>query len=414
MMKKILWICNSPLPEIQSSVGVRSYNEGWLIGISNQLRKRKDIVFHYAFPQCINKRTVNRTIDGITFWGFYSCHKNPYTIEKENIKIIDSIIRKVNPDVIHMFGTELPHALECMNSISGKWKTIVSVQGLTSEIAKVYCKGIPYKDRFIGGFSRNKYRCILREQYEFYRRGINERKVLSGAENVIGRTDWDRKCVGEINPECRYYHCNETLREVFYDGVWDIKNIRKYSIFVSQANYSIKGLHILIYALPLIKKKYPSVMVYVAGHKDFLNKNTPYGRYINKILEKYHVKENVVFLGYSTDEAIKQRLLDAHVMLMPSLIENSPNSIGEAMLLGTPVVASNVGGIPSILHDGIDGYLYSCTDKYELAKKICRIFKSDTLALKFSRNGRKHASTLYDRTLNLEQLMNIYNQVIDG
>lgn len=413
-MKKILWICNSPLPEIQGLVGVRSYNEGWLIGISNQLRKRKDIVFHYAFPQYIRKRTVNKTIDGITFWGFYSCHKKPYCIEKENIKVIDSIIKKVNPDVIHIFGTELPHALECMKSISGKRKTIVSVQGLTSEIAKVYVEGIPWKDRLAGTFSQNKYRCILREQYEFYRRGMNEKKVLSSTENVIGRTDWDRKCVERINPKCRYYHCNETLREVFYDGVWDIKNIQKYSIFVSQAFYSIKGLHILINALPLVKKRYPGVMVYVAGHKDFLNKNTPYGRYIKKILAMYHVEENVVFLGYSTDEAIKQRLLQTHVMLMPSLLENSPNSIGEAMLLGTPVIASNVGGIPSILHDGVEGYLYSCTNKYELAKKICKIFKNDDLALKFSRNGRKFANMVYDRMGNMEQLMNIYNQVIDG
>ena len=412
-MKTILWVCNSPLPEIQSSVGIRSYNEGWLIGMSNQLRNREDIIFHYSFPQYISKRTVNRTIDGITFWGFYSHHNKPYCIEKENIKKIRSIIQKIKPDIIHIFGTELPHALECMSSIVDKSKTIISIQGITSEIAKVYVKGIFWKDRFAGSFLQNKYRCILREQYEFYRRGINEKKILSNAENVIGRTDWDRKCIGKINSGCRYYHCNETLRGVFYDGVWDIEKIRKYSIFVSQANYSIKGLHMLIYALPLIKKDYPDVMVYVGGQKEFLDKNTPYGRFIKKILAKYHVEENVIFLGYSTDEVVKQRLLNAHVMLMPSLVENSPNSIGEAMLLGTPVVASNVGGIPSILHNGVDGYLYACMNTRELADKICKIFKNDTLAMKFSRNGRKFAKLIYDKKRNMEQLLDIYNQVME-
>lgn len=401
------------MPEIQGSLDIRSYNEGWLVGMSNQLRKRKDIIFHYAFPQCIRKRTITRTIDGITFWGFYNCHKKQYCIEKENIEVIDSIIEKINPDVVHIFGTELPHASECMCCISGKRKTIVSIQGLTSEIAKVYVEGIPLKDRIVGVFSQNKYRCILREQYEFYRRGINEKKVLLSTENIIGRTEWDRKCVEKINPKCKYYHCNETLRDAFYDGAWDINKIRKYSIFVSQANYSIKGLHLLIYALPLIKNRYPDVVVYVGGHKEFLDKNTPYGCYIKKILARCHVEENVVFLGYSTDEAVKQRLLNAHVMVMPSLVENSPNSIGEAMLLGTPVVASNVGGIPSILRDGIDGYLYPCTNKQELAKKICKIFKNDALALKFSRNGRKFAGTVYDRKYNMEQLLDIYTQVLD-
>ena len=169
----------------------------------------------------------------------------------------------------------------------------------------------------------------------------------------------------------------------------------------------------LIYALPLIKKDYPDVMVYVGGHKEFLDKNTPYGRFIKKILAKYHVEENVIFLGYSTDEVVKQRLLNAHVMLMPSLVENSPNSIGEAMLLGTPVVASNVGGIPSILHNGVDGYLYACMNTRELADKICKIFKNDTLAMKFSRNGRKFAKLIYDKKRNMEQLLDIYNQVME-
>ena len=43
-MKKILWVCNTPLSEIQKEVGVKNYKEGWLTGISNQLRKREDIM----------------------------------------------------------------------------------------------------------------------------------------------------------------------------------------------------------------------------------------------------------------------------------------------------------------------------------------------------------------------------------
>lgn len=410
-MKKILWICNTPLPEIQKEVGVRNYNESWLIGISNQLRKIEDLDFHYAFPQNKYRKTLNKRIDGINFWGFYNCHKNSYKIENQSIQILELLISKIDPDIIHIFGTELPHSLECINSISDKSKVIVSLQGLVSEIAKVYVRGIPFPDRLLGGFQNGRYQCLLTEQYEFYKRGINEKKILSTVNSVIGRTDWDKRCVKQININCQYYSCNETLRDTFYDGTWDIENIQKYSIFVSQGNYPVKGLHVLIEALPLIKRRFPEVMVYIAGNKSFLELKTSYGRYIKKILRKYSVEENFVFLGYQTAEQIRQSLMKAHVMLMPSLIENSPNSIGEAMLIGTPVVASRVGGIPSILHDGTEGYLYSCMNTKELARRVNRIFQSDNLALRFSRNGRKIAGNIYDFQNNIEQLLSIYNQL---
>lgn len=411
MMKKILWVCNTPLPEIQKFVGMKSYNEGWLIGISNHLREKDDIVFHYAFPQNIGKRTVHRIINGVNFWGFYNCRKNSYKIEKERIQNFSTIIKKIDPDIIHIFGTEYQHTLECIKSVEDKRKIVVSLQGLASEIAKVYVNGIPFKDRLVGRIEGNHYQCMLTEQYEFYRRGINEKKILLSVKNVIGRTDWDRRYVKKINSKCNYYHCNETLRDIFYVDSWDINRIKRYSIFVSQANYTIKGIHILITALPMIKKRFPDVMVYVAGHKEFLEDDIPYGRYIKKLLKQNHVEENVVFLGYHSDLKMKQRLLESHIMLMPSLVENSPNSVGEAMLLGTPVVAANVGGIASILQNGLEGYLYPCLDTKALAKAVCKIFKNDNLALEFSKKGKEKAKNLYDPSDNLKQLLKIYNEI---
>ena len=67
MLKKILWICNTPLPEVQDMFGIINNNEGWLIGISNQLRIRNDIEFHYMFPQNMFKRTIKRNINGMIF-----------------------------------------------------------------------------------------------------------------------------------------------------------------------------------------------------------------------------------------------------------------------------------------------------------------------------------------------------------
>lgn len=413
-MKTILWVCNTPLPEIQRIAGINNYNEGWLIGISNQLRKREEIVLHYAFPQNRHKKTIERIIDGIHFWGFYNCHKNLYIVKDEGIQTFKEIINQVKPDVIHIFGTEFSHSLECVESVSDKGNIVVSIQGLTSEIAKVYLRGIPFRNILAGRFVKGRYHCLLTDKMDFYRRGLNEKKLISTVENVIGRTEWDHACVKNINPICTYYHCNETLRNTFYSGEWEMENIEKYAIFVMQANYPIKGLHVLISALPLIKRKYPKVLVYIAGSKDFMINKSPYGLYIKFLIKKYRVEKNIVFLGYLTDEKIKERMLKTHVMLMPSLIENSPNSIGEAMLLGTPVVAANVGGVRSIMQEGREGYLYPCFDKNKMVKKICRIFDQDKLAVRFSQNERRRARELYDRLNNAGQLLSIYNEIINA
>ncbi len=411
MIKKVLWVCNTPLPEIQDMVGIKNYNEGWLVGISNQLRKQEGIELNYAFPQRLYPKLFHKKERGIKFWGFYDTHKTPYEINKRNISNFHDLIQKINPDIIHIFGTEFSHSLEFVNGTADKNKIIISIQGLTSEIEKVYLGGIPFIDRIVGTFVNGRYECLANDKYVFYKRGINERDLLMNVNHVIGRTKWDKKCIHNINPKCHYYFCNETLRDTFYEGKWDIKNIQRYSIFVSQGNYPIKGLHLLIHALFVIKKKFPGVVVYVAGDKSFLELGTPYGIYIRKIIKKYGVEENVVFLGKLTDDKMKERLLRSHVMVMPSLIENSPNSIGEAMLLGTPVIASNVGGIPSILKHGVEGCLYPSMDTKKLSKIIMKVFMDDLLALSFSRNAQKRAIVQYSKTNNGKRLLEIYSQV---
>ena len=413
-MKKLLWVCNIPLPDIQSIVGVRNYQEGWLVGISNQIRRREDIDFYYAFPQRRFKKVLRKTVNRIHFLGFYDLRENTYDIKQENIEHWKALVEEIGPDIIHIFGTELPHSLEWVCGTEQKEKIIVSIQGLTAEIAKVYLQGIPFHTQINGIYKKRKYECLRNEQIEFYKRGMNEQVLLKLVKNVVGRTHWDRKCLKTINDRCKYYNCNEILRNCFYEGTWDIADIQRHSIVISQAYYPIKGFHILIAALPFIKRKYPDVKVYVAGIDVFTEKETPYGKYICKMIKKLHLTDNIEFLGNLAEQKMKALLLKAHLMLMPSLIENSPNSIGEALLLGVPVVAAAVGGIPDLLSDGIEGFLYPAMNMEVLSQKVCQLFGDDHLALHFSQNGKERAGQQYDRKRNGEQLLKIYDSILES
>lgn len=404
-MNRIMWICNTPLPEVRKELGIKISGESWLQGISNQLRKQENIELHYVFPQGKMQGLLKRQINGICFWGFYSNIGKGYELSEKRQQQIKKIVQEINPDIIHIFGTEFAHTLECVRSVSDKGKIVVSIQGLISELAKVYTQKIPITEMVLRlGDSEN----LWETKYNFYRRGINEKLVFKEVTNVIGRTAWDKRCVKKQNPNCRYFYCSETLRESFYEGTWDICKIKKHAIYISQANYPIKGFHVFLEALRDVLKCFSDTHVYVAGGKAFLETGDAYGKYINKLIKKYEIGNRITFLGVLSMEQVKERLLQVHLTVMPSLLENSPNSIGEAMMLGTPVVAAAVGGIPSLVRNEEEALLYSGHSAKQLAKCIKRIFKSDDLALQLSANERSRAEKLYDREVNLEKLLKIY------
>ncbi|MDE6435782.1 MAG: glycosyltransferase family 4 protein [Lachnospiraceae bacterium] len=409
---KIMWLCNTPLPEMYRSVGMKYGNENWLVGISDELRRQEGIEFYYVFPQMRTQYTMRATINNISFWGYYnySKHGSPYITDKRNEENLEKIIRQINPDIVHIFGTEMHHTIECINAVSDSQSIVVSIQGLVSECAKHYLDGISLKDALAVKIGRCGWDSSLRKKYQFYRRGLNEKEALRKVKYVIGRTEWDKACVKRINPSCKYYYCSETLRSIFYEGQWNIHNVERHSVFVSQGSYEIKGLHTLLYALPDIRKRFPDTKVYVAGNDTFL-KETAYGKYIRKIIKREKLDKAVKFVGFLNEKDMYRMLHKAHVMVMPSNCENSPNSVGEAMLVGLPVVASNVGGVSSIAHNGRDAVLFKSCDYTGLARSVCAVFGNNKLAVMMSDNGKITAEKLYSRKNNMTQLLEIYQDI---
>ena len=108
---------------------------------------------------------------------------------------------------------------------------------------------------------------------------------------------------------------------------------------------------------------------------------------------------------------MKAEFLKCNVFLSCSTIEISPNSVGEAMLLGGPVVASNVGGTESMLTDGQDGVLYDFYDSDAMVKGISAIFDHPETAEKMSSSARRHAAATHDREANTAALIGVYRSI---
>ena len=255
---------------------------------------------------------------------------------------------------------------------------------------------------------------IIRQEAIYRRVGQYEQEALRRVQHVIGRTDWDAACMAELAPQAAYHFNNETLRDEFYTGEWSLDSCEPHSIFCSQAHVPLKGLHLLLQALAIVRKRYPDVKLYV-GRKDYgrippLARNA-YERYIHRLLRENDLYDHVVFTGSLNAQQMKERYLKSQVFVLPSSIENSPNSLGEAMLLGVPCIASDVGGVRCLMTHGVEGLIYPADDPHLLAHDICEMFAHPEKAARMARAGREHAEKTHDAQKNLEILHQIYTEI---
>jgi glycosyltransferase involved in cell wall biosynthesis len=258
---------------------------------------------------------------------------------------------------------------------------------------------------------------IWHQRSNFEKRGSYEVEAIKQVENVIGRTDWDKACVQRLNPDVKYHFCNETLRPAFYEHKWDISNCERHSIFVSQSLYPIKGFHLMLEAMCDIVKEYPDAHLYTTGADprtmSFKNKlrRTYYSKHLEKLIKKYNLTDHVTFLGRLGEEEMCDRYLRSHVFVSPSSIENSPNSVGEAMILGVPTVSSDVGGVKNQLTHNEEGFVYQADAPYMAAYYVKKIFADDGLAKSISEAAKRHAEITYNKDLNFSQLEKIYMEI---
>ena len=404
----ILWLTNIE-PHIVSRYLNKKENVygGWLDDISNKLINN----YHITFVYKSNKIKIGESNN----FSYYSFKEN-----NDNSKYFELVLNKKNYDIIHIWGTEFKHSLVMFNVCSKlnlENKVIVSTQGLVSEISKVYFSNLPkniinYKT--FNEMFRNKN--IMAEYEDYNNRGKYEIELLKRIKFAIYRTDWDKKIIKKYNNNANVFRLKDSLREVFYSNEkWSYDNCKKYSIFVSQSNYSIKGFHLLLEAVNIIKNKYPNIIIYTTGYNVFtipFFKVRTYQLYIKQLIEKYNLKDNVVFLGFLNQIQMKQMYLKSNIFISPSIIENESNSMCEAMITGTPIIASDVGGISTILRDRIDGYLYQVNDINKLSELIDFYFSNTKIYNSLSNNSIERSIELFDRDKNYNDLINIYNEII--
>jgi glycosyltransferase involved in cell wall biosynthesis len=312
-----------------------------------------------------------------------------------------------NPDLIHVHGTESYYGLLKARGYV-KCPMVVSIQGLLSEYQRCYfgslsCREI-VKSQRISELLRGS--GLIWDYYRMRKNAVWERTIIRSADYILGRTTWDRAHILELNPMAKYFHVGEILRSCFYQNAWDINRVRRYGLFVTNADSPRRGVEILIRAIRLLVSEFPGIKLKMAG-----NLAMGYGRFLRKYINRSGISDHIECLGHLDGPQIADEICRAHVYVISSHSENSPNSLAEAMLLGAPCVAAYSGGIPSMIADNHSGLLFAPGDIAVLADRIRSIFKDDNLAVRLGKTAHDEASVRHDPVRVIDQLLNAYKSL---
>ncbi len=215
---KVLWVCNVMLPQIAKAMNQAGTPiGGWLEGLSEDLCRSGQVALTVCFPMYGASEPVRGKTKGMDYYGFPSDLKKLDIYDSAQEQRFRQLIKEIRPDLLHVFGTEYPHALAAVKAFGRPERTMIHIQGLASVYALHFMADLPFKVR-----RQYTFRDLLRgtnlekQRQGFVKRGTLEKKALRSCGHILGRTDWDKACTSQINPKAAYHVNHETLRGSFY------------------------------------------------------------------------------------------------------------------------------------------------------------------------------------------------------
>ena len=161
-----------------------------------------------------------------------------------------------------------------------------------------------------------------------------------------------------------------------------------------------------------MKEKYPKVIFKIAGHPPSPNGFFRYLDFVRVMITKMNLQRNIEFLGTLDRKTMSENLANCDLYFIPSVIENSPNTLAEAMTIGVPIVAASAGGIPSMIMDEEEGLLYRPEDYKMAAHQIDRILSSKKLSSSLAKAAKVKAIYRHDEQKIISNLVLIYDQIL--
>jgi glycosyltransferase involved in cell wall biosynthesis len=413
---KVLWFTNVPLPSVVQRLGLSPEGFGghWMATLAEALKNCPDLQLAVAtaFPGLRDQTFVRENV------RYYSIGQPPrfptFRMRPEDLRRAVACVEDFQPDLIHLHGTERFYGLiKARHQVPAP--AIASLQGILGPYAQY--------NNYFGALSPRQILSSTSVIEFLARRGLlwgyrdirhaarREREICCHLDGFLGRTRWDAAWARILNPQARYFYVGEILRPEFGQSAWDLSQVDRHTIIYTNAGHPRRGTEVLLEAVRLLQRDFPDVRLRLAGR---ISPRSGYGRFLNRLIQQLGLEQHVDFLGFLNAVQMSRALLSAHVFAITSFIENSPNSLAEAMMVGMPCVASYTGGIPDMVEHRQTGLLFPVGDAALLADSIKIIFSDDNLATRWGRNANQAALQRHSPELVVAQLLTAYQQILSS
>ena len=318
------------------------------------------------------------------------------------------VIDDFRPDLIHVHGSERPFGLLARTSAI---PVLVSLQGILLVYSRAYLSGIPIRDvvNDVVSLEFVKGRGLVHGCWDMRAAARRELRILQGCSYFAGRTEWDKGITSVVNPRARYYRAEEILRPEFFIHEWRQRADAPFLVYTTGGPAPYKGLVNLLQAIALLRESArPEIRLRVSGQIQ----DTNMWPIVQRAVDRMRLRDVVDWLGPLAPVDIVAELQATSVYVHPSIVENSPNSLAEAMILGVPCVACSAGGVPSLVKDGHEGLLCSPNDVYGLAGTICAIEAEPALAARLGANARSRALQRHEPRAVAQATIAMYEDIV--
>lgn len=406
---RILWF--SVTPSLFNPHSNGHNGGGWIASLEQIVRKNKDIELGVAFNFPDNGFKYEN--DGVSYYpimeekrSFIGKLLGKSDDRNRTIKYLQ-IIKDFKPDLIQIFGSENEFGAICRLT---KIPVVIHMQGCIPPCHNaLFPVGMKKSDFLLKKGLSLSYRIIgLRSERAFRKRAEMEIETIQSCHYFMGRTEWDKSLIELFNQNAIYFHCEEALRDSFINSSkrWKYSDRKKKTIISVISRPWYKGCDLILKTAALLKRFTDIDFEWrVYGVPEMRFYESVYGIKANEV--------NVHPMGTASKEELVDALCSASCYVHTSYIDNSPNSICEAQILGVPVIATNVGGISSIINNGVDGILFPANAPYTAASLIKKVVADDVLPNTLSSNARKRATDRHNPTNIGNRLVDIYETIIN-
>ena len=397
-----LWIVNKCCGALHEHIYNKKSTGGlWLDVALSEAKQNTDDHIAVVHIEKINKVRIFR--DGnITYYtipGEPNANYNYKSVNTQNHW--REIIASEKPENIVLWGTEFPYGLAVMKVVSNI-PIYIYIQGILDSIAKYYTAGLTEKELRKSLTFRDiiKGDSIQKVQKDFAKRAKYEAEMICGSKHVIIENQWSFAYLKKICPDVIAHIQYLQVSDIFYQTSWTQQSYISHTVMCPAAYYPIKGLHVLLNAIWIVKQKYPDVKLIIPGLK--LNtgaslrerlRRKGYDKLISRQIVRLGLKENIIYTGFLTATEMAEQMSKVQCFIVSSAIENHSSTLKEAMAVGVPSIAAFVGGIPEYAQNGKNVLLYRYEDYEVAAQHIISIFEDIELCKQLSTEAIKTMSS---------------------